>query len=178
MRSLVFSSLAVAALAALVLAAPINYTVSGQVVYDAKGPTGHFQGTNKAVSGNFALDGSKLSGKVCVDLAQWSSGEALRDNHTRDMFEVSKFAQACLDVLSVEGNPASGSVTLNGNLNLHGKSLPVKVPVTVKMNGNKMQLEGQFDTKVTDWGMSRPSLLGLKVDDAVKVMFRAEASPQ
>ncbi|GIW24350.1 YceI family protein [Meiothermus sp.] len=164
--------------ALFVLAAPTSYNVSGKVVYDAKGPTGRFKGSNESVSGNFSLEGNKLSGKICVDLSKWASGEPVRDTHTRGMFEVDKYPQACMDLSSVEGNIASGNATLVGSLNIHGKDQALKVPVTIKMNGNKMLVEGQFETKVTDWGMKRPSLLGITVDDLVKVAFSAEASPQ
>lgn len=164
--------------ALLVWAAPTSYKVSGKVIYDAKGPTGRFKGSNEAVSGSFSLEGTKLSGKICVDLSKWGSGEPLRDTHTRGMFEVEKYPQACLEVSGVEGNIASGSATLLGTLNIHGKDQALKIPVNLKLEGNKMQVEGQFDTKVTDWGMKRPSLLGITVDDSVKVAFVAEASPQ
>lgn len=162
----------------LVWAAPTSYSVSGKIIYEAKGPTGRFKGSNDSVSGSFNIDGAKLSGKICVDLSKWASGEPLRDTHTRGMFEVDKYPQACMDLSGVEGNIASGSATLLGSLNIHGKDKVLKVPVTIKMNGNKMLVEGQFDTKVTEWGMKRPSLLGITVDDAVKVAFSVEAVPQ
>lgn len=171
--------IAILTLTALVLAAPTSYKIAGKITYDTKGPTGHFKGSNDAVSGSFNWDGAgKIDGKICVDQSQWKSGEPLRDSHTREMFEVDKFAQACIDLTGVEGSAAGGSVTLVGKLNMHGVDQTIKIPLSVKTANGKLQVEGSFDTKVTDWNMKQPSLLGIKVDNNVKVMLSGEASPQ
>ena len=79
------------------LAAPTSYAVSGTITYAAHGPMGDFKGKNDAVSGKLTWDpaSGKLTGKVCVDLRYWDSGEPLRDKHTRGMFETDKFPEAC-----------------------------------------------------------------------------------
>ena len=162
------------------LAAPLPYQVSGKVVYQARGPMGAFKGTNTAVSGEVRWDSQAgtLTGKVCVDLSKWDSGEPLRDKHTRGMFEVTKYPEACLKVTGLEGDPKSGEVKLLGNLTIHGVTRPVVIPGKVRFKGDSILFEGYFETKITDWKMRRPSLLGFKVRDLVKVWVYGEARPR
>jgi len=162
------------------LAAPKPYLVQGSVVYEAKSPIGTFKGKNEAVQGEILWDPETgtLTGKVCVDLSKWESGEPLRDKHTRAMFEVDRYPEACYVITGIEGDPAQGSVTLLGELTLHGVTRPLAIPGTVRFEGEKILFEGQFETKITDWKMKRPSLMGIKVRDQVQVWVYGEAIPK
>ncbi len=167
-------------LSSLVYAAPTPYRVQGRVVYQAKSPIGTFKGKNEAVQGEILWDPETgtLSGKVCLDLSRWESGEPLRDKHTRAMFEVDRYPEACYVITGIEGDPAQGPVTLLGELTLHGVTRPLAIPGTVRFEGETILFEGQFETKITDWKMKRPSLMGIKVRDPVRVWVYGEAIPK
>lgn len=162
------------------LAAPQAYRVSGEVVYQARAPIGSFQGRNTAVSGEVVWDpeAGSLEGKVCLDLAAWDSGEPLRDKHTRSMFEVDKYPEACLVLTGIEGGPGAGETRLLGELTIHGVTRPVVIPGRAELREGKVVFEGAFETKITDWKMKRPSLMGFKVRDLVRVEVRGEAVPK
>jgi len=176
----VVRAMAFAVFLGMVLAAPLPYQVSGKVVYQARGPMGAFKGANTAVAGQVLWDAQAgtLTGKVCLDLSKWDSGEPLRDKHTRGMFEVNKYPEACLEITGLEGDPKSGAVKLLGNLTIHGVTRPVVIPGKVRFQGDTIVFEGSFETKITDWKMRRPSLLGFKVRDLVKVWVYGEARPR
>ncbi len=163
-----------------VFALGAEYQVSGRVVYQARGPMGAFQGTNEAVTGTLRWDPDQgvLEGEVCVDLSAWDSGEPLRDKHTRSMFEVEQYPKACLVFTGIEGDPAKGPVKLLGELTLHGVTQEVAIPGTARIEGERILFEGTFETKITDWKMKRPSLMGFKVRDRVKVQVYGEAVPK
>ena len=169
-----------AGLLAFALALAADYRVEGKVVYQARGPMGAFQGINEAVAGTLRWDPGRgvLEGEVCVDLSAWDSGEPLRDKHTRSMFEVEKYPKACLVFTGIEGDPAKGPVKLLGELTLHGVTRPVAIPGTARFEGDTIFFEGAFETKITDWKMKRPSLLGFKVRDRVKVQVFGKAVPR
>ncbi len=169
-----------AALLAFAFALAADYQVKGKVVYLARGPMGAFQGTNEAVTGTLRWDPGRgvLEGEVCVDLSAWDSGEPLRDKHTRSMFEVDKYPKACLVLTGLEGDPKKGPVKLLGELTLHGVTRPVAIPGTARFEGDTIFFEGAFETKITDWKMKRPSLMGFKVRDRVKVQVYGEAVPR
>jgi polyisoprenoid-binding protein YceI len=158
MKKTVF--LAVSLMVGVVLAAPAEFTPTGVITYEASGPVGKWKGTNKALSGTKA----------------WNSGEGIRDGHTRDMFEVDKFPTACFAPESLEGDVKAGKVTIAGKLTMHGVTLPIKLSGTAKDDGAKVSFTGAITLKVTDYKMTRPSILGFTVADEIPVTISAEAS--
>ena len=172
-------------LALIVLLSPVlaakGYDVGGRIVYEAKGPIGAFKGENTAVSGALTWDPEQqtASGRVCVDLTAWDSGEPLRDKHTRTMFETDVDPEACFELEGVRPGAAPDEIVLVGRLSMHGVTLPLEIPgkLVQKANG-RLYFAGYFETRITDWGMKRPSMMGFKVRDRVKVWVYGEGVPQ
>jgi polyisoprenoid-binding protein YceI len=170
--------LVVSLMVGIALAAPAEFAPTGVITYEAAGPVGKWKGTNKAISGKlmYDRDSGKIDGTVCVATKAWNSGEGIRDGHTRDMFEVEKFPTACFAPDALEGDVKAGKVNIVGKLTMHGVTLPVKLVGTAKDDGAKISFTGAFSTKVTDWKMVRPSILGFTVADEIPVTISAEAS--
>ncbi len=182
MTRTMIATLVLAAVSSLAssVAAPASYTPTAQLTYEATGPLGKWKGTNKAVTGAFTWDKetNAVKGKVCSDQKAWASGETLRDNHTRDMFESEKFPTACFEPLKIDGDPTKGAFALSGNLTMHGVTLPIKIAAQAKMDGGKVTFSGQVPLKITDYKMEQPSMMGLKVGNDVTVTISAEAVTQ
>lgn len=159
----VFSVISFLSAVSVTLAAA-TVDMRGEVEYTAKGPTGSWSGTNKSVSGKVTLD--PLSGAVCVDMKGWDSANTRRDNHAEDMFEADKFPKSCYQITGSSGN------TIKGELELHGvkKSLPVSG--NLKLTSSSIVFEGEMTVVIEDYGMTRPSLMGMKVNNDVKVKVR------
>ncbi len=153
-----------------------EYTVGGKIVYEARSPIGAFKGENPAVSGTLVWDAQtrEASGRICVDLTAWDSGEPLRDKHTRTMFETDTYPEGCFELAGVRTGAAPDEIVLLGNLTLHGLTRPLELPGKFREEGGKLYFEGYFETKITDWEMKRPSMMGLKVKDLVKVWVYGE----
>jgi polyisoprenoid-binding protein YceI len=182
MTRTIIATLALAGVSMLAstVAAPASYTPTAQLTYEASGPLGKFKGANKAVTGAFTWDkeSNTVKGKVCSDQKAWGSGETLRDNHTKDMFEVDKFPTACFEPSKLTGDPSKGAFTLEGALTMHGVTAPVKIAAQAKTDGGKITFTGQFAIKLTDYKMEQPSMMGLKVGNDVTVTISAEAATQ
>lgn len=96
-----------------------EYAVSGRVVYEARGPIGAFEGENRKVGGALVWDAAsgEASGRICVDLSAWDSGEWLRDKHIRTMFEADVYPEACFELVGTTlhwekaGKPAGAAYT-------------------------------------------------------------------
>jgi len=157
-----------------------EYMVSGRIVYEARSPIGAFKGENPTVSGGLSWDPQtrKAEGQICVDLATWDSGEPLRDRHTSAMFEVDTYPKGCFELTGVRAVAAAGEFVLLGNLTLHGVTRTIEIPGKMREEGSKLYFEGYFETKITDWKMKRPSMMGLKVKDFVKVWVYGEGAAQ
>lgn len=167
-----------ALLVASALANPSLYTLQGQVVYEGRAPVGSWKGENPTLEGRVTWDKATgaLRGRVCLDQRRWDSGEPLRDSHTRKLFEVDRYPQACLELGGLEGQ-VPGPVTVLGVLEIHGVKRSVRIPGEVRVQGQTLVFQGSFTTRITDWGMTPPSLMGMRMRDEVRVQISAEARP-
>jgi polyisoprenoid-binding protein YceI len=164
-------------LAASAQPAPAGQALHGTLVYASTSPMADWTGTNTAVTGSATWDSQsgKVTAEVVVALADWNSGSALREKHTRAMFDVEHFPRASFTLTGIANDAARANVTLKGTLDLHGVKRPLEIPGTLKMDKAHIAFSGDFSLRITEWGMKRPSLLGAQVDDPVKVHIQAEA---
>jgi polyisoprenoid-binding protein YceI len=165
--------------AILVLLAPAafaetnSFKLTGEVRYEGHAPMGDWKGTNQTVTGLVQWDRATglVQGEACVDLSRWNSGNTVRDEHTREMFDTAKFARACYRFQSSAGN-------LAGTLDLHGVQHELKLPGALRSEKGKMIFDAELTMRLTDWGLTRPRLLGAVVADEVKVQIHGEGLPQ
>lgn len=122
------------------------------------------------------LDPTKglLKGKVCLDLSSWDSQEPLRDRHTRDMFQVDRYPQACLALQGFD--PKKGQVL--GILSLHGVERQVSIPVRHALGEEGLTFEGAFEVLLSDYGLKAPSFMGMRVQDRVLVRVKGKGVPR
>jgi hypothetical protein len=59
---------------------------------------------------------------------------------------------------------------------LHGVERVVSVPIRFKLEGSILRGDGRFTIALTDFGMTPPRLLGLKVRDQAVVEIRLVGS--
>jgi len=165
MRALVLTLFLGAALAA-------GFQITGEVAYQARAPLGAFGGVNPTLKGEVAYDPDTgaLQGRVCLDLAAWDSKEPLRDRHTREMFQVDRYPQACLEPRSLD--QAKG--LLLGTLELHGVRKEVAWPVRYTLEGGRLRFQAEFDLLLGDYGLKAPSFMGMRVQERVRVRVQGE----
>lgn len=157
-------------------AANVTNHLGGIIIYDGSSPMGEFHGTNTAVTGMIVLNptGGLVSGNVTVNLAQWESGNRIRDGHTQTMFETKTFPLATFTPTGMKGQTNAGPVVVTGTLSLHGVNRPVEIPGTLGVSHGRRVFRGDLTLKLTDWKLKRPTLMGAAVADEVKVHVRGE----
>ena len=86
------------------------------------------------------------------------------ESEMRDkVLEAAKYPEIVFDVSGVSVNKADNgqvSVTLNGQLNLHGVTRPQKVPATLVVTGDMLRAFGEFSLRQTDYGIKPVSAVG------------------
>lgn len=154
---------------------PATYRVSGgEVAYQARTVLSAWTGKNKAISGMVTLSkAGVLGGKLCVDLSAWDSGNPLRDAHTRRMFLVERYPEACFAPRSL-GLSRTGKITVVGDLFLNGQKGPWTVSGTLQEGSGKLSLSLEGDLSLGKWRLKPPRLLGLEVEDRVDVKIVLE----
>jgi YceI-like domain len=107
---------------------------------------------------------------LAVPVASFDSGDSNRDLH---MLEATK--GALFPVITARSNFKAATnqnkITVNLEIEFAGKKSTVKDVVLTITASDKtiMRVDGNFILKVSDFGITRPSLLGMTVDDEVPV---------
>ena len=173
-----------ALLALLVAAAPAGTRTFGvdparsTVRYHIVHKLHRVSGASSSIEGKAVLrpDGTVLS-MVRVPIASFDSGERNRDADMREAVEARKFpfvvfkGTARLDgkVLPA-AQPATVQANMDAEVELHGVKKPVVVPLTIELSPDgTARARGSFEVSLDAFGIERPSLLFVKVDDACRI---------
>ena len=127
-------------------------------------------GRTTAITGPMTIGGSDGAYKVSnanftVDVSQLKSDEDRRDNRIRSIgLETDKYPQATFTAAGPIDIPADAvdgkavSVQAEGDMNLHGQTKRVTIPLQVQRNGTQIQLVGNYEFTWADFGMTAPSV--------------------
>lgn len=123
--------------------------------------------------------GSAKRSKITMDLNKLETGIALRDKHLRENYlHTDKFPTATMTEIEpsdldgqIKGT-SKGKSPFKGMLELHGKKAPVTGLYEVK-GGNLYS--GDMEIDLPDFGVDRPSFMGVKVVDKVYLTFKFKA---
>jgi polyisoprenoid-binding protein YceI len=119
---------------------------------------------------------SKTSGKVSVNLTKLDTGIGLRDEHARGYIGADKHPNAVFTLVKITGATTleAGkeiSATAVGQFDLNGISKPLSAPITLRLEGNRINVSTSFDVTLADHKIEIPGA-DPKVD--VKVNFSLE----
>ena len=169
--------LSTSALAQEAASAPRTYSVrsaDSSLTYRLKHKLHEVVGTARPSEGKArVLPDGTLQVAVRANVADFDSGNANRDAHMKEATEAVKFPT--IEFKGVASGvkvpttfPAKQSVVLKGQLTFHGVKQPVEVPLEVVFNSARdVSAEGRFQISLDSYKVERPSLLMVKVDDAL-----------
>ncbi|MCM2277909.1 MAG: YceI family protein [Oligoflexia bacterium] len=140
-------------------------------------------GKGSAAKGQLHWDQGKGSGKISFALDSLDTGIRLRDEHMKKRYlETARYPEALLQIASVGIPPAraNGSfsvekVPFTGQLTLHGVTRPVQGRASLVRDGNDLQIDSEFEIKITDFRIEVPSYMGITVANEVQVQVRSKA---
>jgi polyisoprenoid-binding protein YceI len=168
-----------------------------QATFESNAPLEDIVGVSDKLSASATINLSDLStasGKVEVDLREMKTGINLRDEHLRSpmWLNTSEFPFATFELKKItgvasltEGVPAK--VKFNGTFTVHGVSKDIVADgeityfaesekTKVRIKGNLLKIEANFNIKLEDYGITIPSIVAGKVDDNIKVSATFVAS--
>ena len=149
--------------------------------HEAVARTGDVTGTVAIMQsgGTYAM----TSAKVTVQLANLASVDSVagynvtnRDRIVQRSLDVSSFPSAVFEAQSVTlpaGVEAGQqvSVSVPGQLTIHGKTKSVTATLNLRVTGNTAQISGSITTNMTEYGISPPQVGFTVVQPAVTVEF-------
>jgi polyisoprenoid-binding protein YceI len=141
------------------------------MVFSCSGPWGlRFEG--KGADIRVADRGETLV--VTVPLADVSTGIGIRDTHMREKYlEIGKYPTAELEVLRSELKfPAEGArveATASGTMTIHGTPQSITFHYRAQRKGNSYEVQGDVHLNMNDFGIEKPTYLGVTVKPPVDV---------
>lgn len=158
-----------------------------QFVSDA--PLEKITGVGHAVRGDVELDPAALQqtkGKIELDVASIKTNVDLRDEHLRgpDWLDAAKYPKIKFEIKQVEGAGAlkpgeAAELKVHGKLSMHGVTRDEVAAVKVRWSDSDgAKVQAQFKVNLTNYKISVPSLVRLKVSDeiALNVMLKIKPS--
>ena len=144
------------------------------LLYRLKHKLHEVEGKAKPTEGKARIlpDGT-LQVAVRANVADFDSGNENRDAHMKEATEAAKFPT--IEFKGVASGlklpttfPAEQAVVLKGQLTFHGVKQPIEVPMKVVFtSASDVTAEGKFQISLESYKVERPSLMMVKVDDAL-----------
>jgi polyisoprenoid-binding protein YceI len=148
----------------LVAAAKLNRTGDASTSFKAAGPAGL---TIEGKTAEMTIDDDGTTITITVPLGNINTGIPLRDEHTKKALEVGTYPSTTLKVaraaLKFPAAGAESSGDAKGQLTLHGQTKDVTFHYVAKLNGDTYDVKGTARINVDDFGVKRPSYLGVTV---------------
>jgi polyisoprenoid-binding protein YceI len=157
------------------------------VQYEASDVNATWQGRAPVDSVALTVDESNLANsslRIVIKADKFGSGNIFRDADARRVvFEVRDYPEIVFEATGINTELAtlqegSQEIQLSGNLIMHGVTKPLVVTVTLELQDSVLKATGGFEVLLSDFEMRRPSLLGITVDDLVKISFDIQGSLQ
>ena len=133
------------------------------------------RGTSTTSRGQATLTGGKLVAlELTVPVDSLSTGMKMRDRHMKErVFKMPdesvpdiNFSSTKIECVAADKNE---NCTVDGTLKLHGVSKAVQLKITKVASGKEFDLSGKAAVKLTDFGITPPSQLGVTVQDEVHI---------
>lgn len=134
--------------------------------------------TAETVQSVGALDITNKQIAAAVLIRSFRFEKALMQEHFNENYmESGKFPKATFAGKFQEevGNLAQGAsltLTVTGDITIHGITKAIKFPVTLSRNSNKLQAAGTFNVKLDDFGIKIPTVVKDNISKDVAISYQ------
>ncbi len=106
-----------------------------------------------------------------VDVTTFDSGNSNRDSHAMEVIDAISFPEAKFTSTSIASR--GDSIVVNGTLTFHGITKDIVALAKPQWGEHRLSVQGAFAVSLTEFGIDRPSLLMIPVEDRLSFMFTA-----
>ncbi len=132
-------------------------------------PMHKITGVSRDFTCTVELSSDTLSSKIKVSasIRSFDSKNSSRDSHALEVLEGLKYPNVTFESQTVKKE--SDGYTVSGNLTFHGRTRPISFHITPRYLEHKIEVVGSFAVKLSDFGVGRPSLLFVPVEDKLTI---------
>ncbi len=129
----------------------------------------NIEAVNEQVKGLLDSASGKLA--FVVPIEGFVFERALMQEHFNEKYmESDKYPQATFSGRIADYQPGeSGKVWADGDMTIHGVKRHIKVPGTIRFDGDKVLINSVFMVKLADYGIEVPELMFQKIAEEVEV---------
>jgi polyisoprenoid-binding protein YceI len=128
-----------------------------------------------ALEGTLTVDGLTVSGEATYKMDALDTGIGLRNRHMKEKYlQVPKFPTATFKLTKlrlpqafVDGDFVAKDEPFTADLTLHGETKPVEGHVSLKREGENINMVFKIPVSLKSFKIEQPSYLGITVQDAV-----------
>ncbi|MGA9121208.1 MAG: YceI family protein [Bacteroidota bacterium] len=161
--------------APLLAGAPVHLTAlkgDSFLKYILVHPLHHVEGVSKEVTCSMDYDDAThtvTAASFQADVASFDSGNSSRDSHAMEVLDALEYPEVSFTSKSITSS--GRNMQVQGDLTFHGQTKPVAFPATLDAAGSKISVEGNAAVSLTAFGIERPSLLLIPVEDTLHISF-------
>jgi len=198
----VLTAMSVVMVAGTAMATTFNIAPGGlsQAMFNSSAPLESITGTSNVVTGQVELDLDNLSGAratVSIDASSFRTGIEDRDEHLRseNWIDAAQYPEIRFELTSVDVPEGTGleaampvQAQLTGNIEFHGVTHEITAAAEVtyyvldeatreagRMTGlvnNALRIETSFELSLSDYNISIPPVLDLKMSNVITITMR------
>ena len=107
---------------------------------------------------------------VSVKISSFDSENSNRDSHVIEVTEALKFPTVSFISSEIQYN-TKNSLNIKGKLTFHGISKIISFTASKNIKDKIANITGEFNLKMTDFGITPPTLMGISTQDEFKIKF-------
>jgi polyisoprenoid-binding protein YceI len=147
---------------------------ASSLTYFMKHPMHDWDGKSKELAAVMVYDESTKTIKqvaATVKVNSFDSGNSNRDSHMVEVLESLKYPNISFSSSAVSRD--GEKISADGNLTFHGITKSVKITGTIKESGKKLSFNGTLRFLLTDFKVTKPTLLGVASENEVDLKIVA-----
>ena len=148
--------------------AQVYSTTDGLANFQAKMPLNTYMGRSDQLQGSINFETGKVAFKLPVKSIKTDKDK--RDEHMYELLEVEKNPNVLFDGKLMDDfnfdKKGNQTVKVNGDFTLAGTTRQISVPLElVLVSEGTIQLKASWSLLITDYGLERPSIVFIQVND-------------
>ena len=139
------------------------------LTYRLSHPMHEVEATSREVRYRAEIDTAKrriAAVTASVDVMTFNSGNSNRDSHAMEVVDALTYPDA--EFASTSVAQGGDSITVAGTVTFHGVTKDATMTGTVRWFPDRVNVKGGFRLSLTEYGIERPSLLMIPVDDTLR----------
>lgn len=148
--------------------AQVYSTTDGHANFQAKMPLNTYMGKSDQLQGSINFETGKVAFKLPVKSIKTDKDK--RDEHMYELLEVEKNPNVLFDGKLMDDfnfdKKGNQTVKVSGDFTLAGSTRQISVPLElVLVSEGTIQLKASWSLLITDYGLERPSIVFIQVND-------------